>query len=102
MEEKDANKPHAEEPTPEVARLLRILEMQSAARRDRGVQGPSGLQTPAFRYGVLIAIAVFGFGSLGVLEWVLSQFPRPMHGGGGVPSEQTGVESLKTNPTPGQ
>jgi hypothetical protein len=98
MEENDAIKPPAEEPTPEVARLLKILEMQRAAHRERGLRTPSAMQTPAFRYGMLIVIAVFAFGSLGVLEWVLSQIARPGHTG----TAATPQESTLGTPAKGQ
>jgi hypothetical protein len=77
MEENDdLNKPPEEPPTPDVARLLKILDLQAAQRPRRE---PSAMQAPAFRYGILIAIVVFAFGSLGILEWLLSQIPRPAH-----------------------
>jgi hypothetical protein len=76
MEEKtDPNKPPVEKPTPEVAQLLKILDIQAASRRTR--RPPSAFQAPAFRYGILIAIVVFTFASLGILEWFLSQLPKP-------------------------
>jgi hypothetical protein len=91
MEENaDPNKPHSEPPTPDVAQLLKILDIQASARRERRGAAQSALQTPAFRYGVLIAIVVFAFGSLGILEWFLSQLPRPSHLG---PSISTVQES---------
>ena len=101
MDENDGSKLPAEEPTPEVARLLKILEMQRAAHRERGLRTPSAMQTPAFRYGVLIAIGVFAFGSLGVLEWVLSQIERPGHAGMAGPASESTAGSLHGNPTPG-
>jgi hypothetical protein len=76
-ENEDANKPKLEKPTPEVAQLLKILEVQSAARRGR--HAPSLFQVPAFRYGILVVIVVLTFGSLALLEWFLSQLPRPAH-----------------------
>lgn len=96
--EENANKPNGEEPTPEVARLLKILDAQRPTRRERA---PSALQTPAFRYGALIAIAALAFGALGLLEWFLSQIERPAHPGAGglAPGATPGV--LHENPTPG-
>ena len=73
----ETTSPAQPEPTPEVDRLLKILEIQSAASRERF--RPSPLQTNSFRYGALIAIAVFAFGALGILEWFLSQLPHPTH-----------------------
>jgi len=73
----DATKPPAEEPTPDVAKLLKILELQSAAQRAK--RAPSAFQAPGFRYGILVAIVIFTFASLGLLEWFLSQLPRPAH-----------------------
>jgi hypothetical protein len=98
----ETNKPRGEEPTPEVARLLKMLEMQTAAQRQRGLREPSALQTPAFRYGVLIAIAVFAFGSLGVLEWVLSQMARPGQPGVGLPAQGSAAGNLHGNPASGR
>jgi hypothetical protein len=97
--EENANKPDGNEPAPEVARLLKILDAQRAARPQRA---PSALQTPAFRYGALIAIAVFTFGTLGLLEWFLSQIERPAHPvvSGFSPAPTPGV--LHGDPTPGQ
>jgi hypothetical protein len=71
----DTTKPGQPEPTPEVDKLLKILEIQSAATRFR----PSPLHSNSFRYGTLVAIVVIAFGSLGILEWVLSQMPKPAH-----------------------
>jgi hypothetical protein len=77
MEENDdPNKPPAEPPTPDVAHLLKILDLQAAQRPRRQ---PTSFQAPAFRYGALIAIVVFAFASLGFLEWFLSQLPKPPH-----------------------
>ena len=100
MEENaNANKPTGDEPTSEVARLLKMLETQRAARPERG---PSGLQTPAFRYGALVAIAVFGFGSLGLLEWFLSQIAKPWHPGMTGASQDMAPRYLHGNPPQGQ
>jgi hypothetical protein len=73
------NKPQVEPTTPEMAQLLKLLEAQTEALRlrqgaRRGVRDKS-----SFRYGGLIAIAIFGFGSLGMLQWFLSQIPKPVH-----------------------
>jgi hypothetical protein len=77
--DESTNKPAGEPPTPEVAELLRLLEVQAAARRQRRVAAPSRLGAGSFRYGSLIIIVCFAFGSLGLLEWLLSQMPRPAH-----------------------
>jgi hypothetical protein len=83
MEENtDPNKPSGEPPTPDVAAMLRALEREAAARRERRGAVSSPFQTGAFRYGILIAIVVFAFAALGVLEWMLSQIPRPAHPSG--------------------
>jgi hypothetical protein len=84
-ESDDPNKPSGEPPTPEVAELLRILEAQTAARRQRHLPTPSVFGSGTFRYGALIVIVVFAFGALGLLEWLLSQMPRPAHGADGIP-----------------
>jgi hypothetical protein len=87
MEENaDPNKPPLEPPTPEVAQLLKMLDLQASARRQRRAPAPSAFQTDSFRYGILIAIVVFALGSLGALEWLLSQMPKPAHPAGAVPS----------------
>jgi len=87
MDESDhANKPPGEPPTPEVAELLRSLELQAAARRERRVAAPSRFGTGSFRYGSLIIIVLFALGSLGLLEWLLSQIPRPAHPMGTAPA----------------
>ncbi len=83
MDESDhANKPPGEPPTPEVAELLRMLELQTAARRERLLTTPSRFGTGTFRYGSLIIIVLFALGSLGLLEWVLSQIPKPARAAG--------------------
>lgn len=71
-------KPNAEEPTPEVAQLLKLLDLQAASRR-RGVAVPEAFHGNAFRYGSLIAIVLFAIGSVVVMEWFVSQIPRPAH-----------------------
>ena len=94
--DEDANKPDREEPAPDIDRLLKLLEAQSAATRAR--RAPSSLQTPAFRYGVLIAIVVFAFAALGLLEWILSQIARPAHGGNGMGAQQSPASQVHGNP----
>ena len=76
-EDAHPNKPPAEPPTPEVAELLRMLEIQAAARRVRHAPAASRFGTGSFRYGSLIIIVLFAFGSMGLLEWLLSQMPKP-------------------------
>jgi len=63
--------------TPEMDQLLNTLELQAAALRRRSARAGGALQSTAFRYGSLVAIIIFAFGSLGVLEWLLSQMPKP-------------------------
>jgi hypothetical protein len=77
MDENDElNNPTGETPTPEVAQLLKILEIQSAARQRRAAPA-NPLQSSSFRYGSLVIITVLAFGSLGMLEWFLSALPKP-------------------------
>jgi len=86
MDENDkANNPDEETPAPEVAQLLKILELQSAARQRRGAPA-NPLQSSSFRYGSLVAITIFAFGSLGMLEWFLSSLPKPPHQLSGPPA----------------
>ncbi len=56
-----------------------MLDAQASARREARAPAASPFRTDGFRYGILIAIVVFAFGSLGILEWLLSQLPRPAH-----------------------
>jgi hypothetical protein len=80
MEENaEPNKQPTEPPTPDVAQLLKMLDIQASARRQHRVPAKAAFQTPSIRYGILIAIVVFAFGSLGMLEWFLSQLPKPSH-----------------------
>jgi len=73
------NKPAPEAPAPEVAQLLKMLELQTAAaRRERRSAAAGGLQGTPFRYGSLAAILLFAFGSVGLMEWFVSQLPRPV------------------------
>ena len=76
-ESADPSKAVAESPTPEVAQLLRLLEMQTAAQRERRTALPKSLQGSAFRYGSLVIIVVFAIGSIALMEWVISQLPKP-------------------------
>jgi hypothetical protein len=73
------SKPSGESPTPETAALLKLLSVQAAARRQGRARGANPLQTNSFRYGSLVAIVIFAFGSLGLLEWFLSAMPKPVH-----------------------
>jgi hypothetical protein len=74
-----SNKPPVEPPTTEVDQLLKLLDLQAAAWRGRRAPAHSPFQSPSFRYGSLIAITIFAFASLAVMEWLLSQMPKPMH-----------------------
>ncbi|HEX4083951.1 MAG TPA: hypothetical protein VHY22_03490 [Chthoniobacteraceae bacterium] len=67
----------AESPTPEVAQLLRLLELQTSARRGKRTGAPRSLQGGAFRYGSLVVIVVFAVGAIGMMEWMVSQLPKP-------------------------
>jgi len=79
MDEKaDPTRPTLEQPTPEVAQLLRLLELQSAARRERQPLVPKSFHGATFRWGSLIAIIIFAIGSIVVMEWMLAQLPRPV------------------------
>ena len=74
------SKPDPETPTPEVAQLLKLLELQAAAMRQHGRQRTgkaSAFQGASFRYGSLILIVVFALGSVAAMEWMLSQLPKP-------------------------
>ena len=85
---------------PEAAQLLKMLESQTAAQRGRRqMAAPAGLRSDAFRYGSLIAIVVFGLGSIGLMEWFLSQLPKPPHPAAAVPGAGTtpGNQSYKQN-----
>ena len=85
MDESDhPNNQSLEPPTPEVAQLLRMLEVQREALRGRhpergpkGLQGGSGLQGVSFRWGSIAVIVIFALGSIGVMEWIVSQLPKP-------------------------
>jgi len=105
-ENPDPTKPEAEEPTPEVARLLKLIELQTAAIRSRGEQGGRGSVLPkafrgvSFRYGSLILIVVFAFGSVAVMEWLVSQIPRPAHSSAAVPPSLSTPGAKTGNPSP--
>ena len=75
-ESDDSTKPDAAPPTPEVAQLLKIIEMQTAAQRERLAAMPKAYRSNSFRYGSLIAIVVFAIGSVGAMEWIISQLPK--------------------------
>ncbi len=81
------NKPEPGTPTPEVAQLLKMLDIQTAAlRKDRATREPKrleglkALQGDSFRYGSLILIVVFALGSVAAMEWMLSKLPKPVEG----------------------
>jgi hypothetical protein len=76
-ESADPTKPEPDPPTQEAAQLLRLLEIQSAARRQKHTVAASPFQGDSFRYGSLVVIVVLGLGSVGLMEWFLSQLPRP-------------------------
>jgi hypothetical protein len=78
-ESRNATSSPAASTTPGVEELLKVIEAQTAARRGRRRAAANPLQSSTFRYGSLVAIAVFAFGSLGMLEWFLSSVPRPAH-----------------------
>jgi hypothetical protein len=71
------SKPDPETPTPEVAQLLKLLDLQSAARRGPRGLAPKGIQGDCFRYGSLIAIVIFALASVWVMEWMVCQLPKP-------------------------
>jgi hypothetical protein len=72
------SKPDNETPTPEVAQLLKSLDLQSAAgRREWRDFAPKSIQGDCFRYGSLIAIVIFALASVWVMEWMVSQLPKP-------------------------
>ena len=74
-----ANKPGSETPTPEVAQLLKTLDLQAAALRQRREKPGKSLQGDSFRYGSLILIVIFAIGSVLAMEWMVSQLPKPTH-----------------------
>ena len=76
-ENTDPSKQPADTPTPEVEQLLRILEAQRMARRERGMPAPAGFQGVTFRWGSIAVIIVFALGSVGLMEWMVSQLPKP-------------------------
>ena len=69
--------PDPEPPTPEVVQLLKLLEIQSATRRGQLAERPGLLRGASFKYGSLIAIVVFALASVAIMEWMVSQLPRP-------------------------
>lgn len=71
--------PELEPPTPEIAQLLKVLDLEAAAQRERRGALPPVLKGASFRYGSLIAIVVFTFGSIAMMEWMISQLPKPAH-----------------------
>jgi hypothetical protein len=75
-ESDDTNKPEPAPPTPEVAQLLKLIEMQTAAQRDRLAAMPRAYRSNSFRYGSLIVIVVFALGSVAAMEWMISQLPK--------------------------
>ena len=78
MDESDhTTKPAEQPPTPEVAQLLKIIELQTQAQRDRLAAMPQAYRGSSFRYGSLIAIVIFAVGSIGAMEYVISQLPKP-------------------------
>jgi hypothetical protein len=77
MDQSDhTTKPEAAPPTPEVAQLLKLIEMQTAAQRDRLAALPKAYRSNSFRYGSLVIIVVFALGSVAVMEWMISQLPK--------------------------
>ena len=85
-ESANATRPGPETPTPQlnqlnqvdqVAQLLRLIELQAAEERNRQPLMPLSLRGVSFRWGSLIAIIIFAIGSVTVMEWMVSQIPRP-------------------------
>jgi len=78
MDESDhTTKPAEQPPTPEVAQLLKIIELQTQAQRDRLAALPQVYRGASFRYGSLIGIVIFAIASVVAMEYVLSQLPKP-------------------------
>ncbi|MGA3171215.1 MAG: hypothetical protein ABSE62_09385 [Chthoniobacteraceae bacterium] len=78
MDESDhTTKPAQEPPTPEVAQLLKMIEFQTQAQRDRLAALPRAYRGSSFRYGSLIGIVIFAIGSIVAMEYVVSQLPKP-------------------------
>jgi len=95
------SKPDPEPPAPDLAQLLKLLELQTAARRDRRHALPRALQGDCFRYGSLILITIFAMGSVVFMEWFISQFPKPVHpaAAAGTPAPRSQeVQTAKSSP----
>jgi len=71
------NKPDPEPPTPEVDQLLKMIELQTEAHRVRRGGAPAPFQSVSFRWGSIVVVVIFALGSIGVMEWILSQLPKP-------------------------
>jgi hypothetical protein len=75
------NSPSPEPPTPEVAQILRMLELQTTAlRNQRGTPlaaMPQAFRGISFRWASIIVILLFAFGSIAAMEWIVSQLPKP-------------------------
>jgi hypothetical protein len=82
-------------PTPAMTELLKMIEAQTAARRAHRRPAGAPFRSTSFRYGSLIAIAVFAFGSFGVLEWLLAQMPKPGHSPAATPHPEMSTAAVK-------
>ena len=69
----------AETPTPEVAQLLKLLDLQAAALREQRTGKVRTIRGDSFRYGSLLLIVIFAVGSVAAMEWMLSQLPKSPH-----------------------
>lgn len=88
-ENSEPTKPSAETPTTEVAQLMKILDAQRGIRLEHS-EGQGMPRGDAFRYGSLVVIVVFAFGSVMVMDWMVTQLPRPAH---------TGAAAIQANGT---
>ena len=79
--EKDGDPNSPTPPTPEVdaERLLKALEIQMAAKRARPEAVSSDYNLVSFRYWSLIVIVVGTLVSVAIMEYFVSQLPRPRH-----------------------
>ncbi len=102
-ESADTTKPNPEPPTPDVAQLIKLIDLQTAAQRERRALMPRALQGTSFRYGSLIVIVVFTLGSVWLMEYIISQLPKPgqTFDTGLKPAIPAALVGKNASPTPG-
>ncbi len=86
----DASKPAPRPPDLDAEQLLKMLELQRAARSVRPPERDNPFSGIALRYWMLAALVVGTMAAVLFLEWFASQIPRPAHP----------VGSLYASPTP--